>query len=93
MPQDQTTRRDRSIRISHWLALAFFLLALLGALLDGRLLTVVTFAVLTLVMFAQATGLGELSPMARRLTVVLILVGLVLAATYSYTSLASYLSS
>lgn len=71
------------------MALAFSLLALLGTLLDGRLLTMVTVAVLALVTFVQATGLGERSAVARWLSGVSMAAGLVLALVVLYEGLTS----
>ena len=89
MPQELPTRRERRIRILSWVALVGFIVAVIGTLLDGRLLEVFALAALASVVFAQATGLVEPSAVVRLLTGVLATAGLVLAAVVFYTGLVS----
>ena len=66
-----------------------FIVAVIGALLDGRLLEVFALVALVSVVFAQATGLVERSAVVRWLTGVLAAAGLVLAAVVFYRGLVS----
>ena len=89
MPEDPPTRRDRRTRILYWVTAACLVVALVGALLDGRLIRMFALMALALVFFVQATRLGERSAVARWLSGVLATVGLVLAAIVLYEGLTS----
>ena len=66
-----------------------FLLATVGALLDGPLLLVFALAALALSTFSEAAGLYGRSTATKRLTAVVALVGFVLAVVYVYMGAAS----
>lgn len=82
MPQDPPTRRGRSARILRWVALASFVPAMSGTLLDGQLLLLFALAALAVGIFSEATGLYGRSMATKRLTEVVALVGFVLAVLY-----------
>ena len=65
------------------------IIAVSGALADGRLLLVFALAATFLAVLGEATGLGERSAVVKRLTGVSALVGLVLAAIVFYMGVVS----
>ncbi len=69
--------------------LIFSAMAIVGALLQGRLLAVFAMAAIAICVLAEFTGLRERSAVARWTASVSALVGLVLGAAVLYTAIVS----
>ena len=87
MPHNHSTRRNRQALLG--VGAACLTVAMVGALIDGRLLFVFALAAIALAVLGEATGLGERSAVVRWLTGVSALVGLVLGAAVLYTAIVS----